>query len=116
MLYFEEEHLGISHRELVTHSFRSRFAIKIFLATVYPKMITIIAIWSINYFLHYIRIQVSYLNKGVSDLMNSDKALYTITESDIIYYKTRQSITHTYRQHPQRGNTKVTTSSLLLQL
>ena len=81
MLYFEEEHLGISHRELVTHSFRSRFAIKIFLATVYPKMITIIAIWSINYFLRYIRIKLINLIKVISALMISTHAFYTIPEA-----------------------------------
>ena len=48
---FREERLGLSHKELGTHSIRSCFSIDIFLARLYPKTIMIIGRWSINAFL-----------------------------------------------------------------
>ena len=36
-LYFVEERLGFSHKELVTHSIWSGFAMELYLAKVYPK-------------------------------------------------------------------------------
>ena len=50
-LSFGEEHLGFSHKEIVTHSLQSVFYMDIFLAGVYPETIIIIGRWSINEFL-----------------------------------------------------------------
>ena len=73
-LYFGEERLGISHKEVGTHSIRSGFAMELYLAKVYPEKIMIMGRWASSAFLHYIRIQVSDLSKGISNLMTNNHA------------------------------------------
>ena len=41
-LYFGEERLGLSHKEVGTHSIRSEFAMELYLAKVYPETIMIV--------------------------------------------------------------------------
>ena len=89
---------------------------ELFLARVYPEMITVIWRWSSNAFLRYIHIKASDPSKGISDLMAGMKAFYPIQEAEVIYYTPWKSITQIYRLHTQRGHTKVTTSFLLLPL
>ena len=80
-LSFGEEHLGLSHKEVGTHSLRSGFVMELFLSRLYPETIMIIGRYSRNAFLRYIRIQVINPSKGISNLMVSTRALYTIPES-----------------------------------
>ena len=40
-LYFSEERLGFSHKEVVTHSIQSGFSMELYLAKVYPETIMI---------------------------------------------------------------------------
>ena len=79
-LYFGEERLGLSHKEVGTHSIRSGFAMELYLDKVYPETITIMGRWASSAFLRYIHIQVSALNKGIITLMTSIHAFYTIPE------------------------------------
>ena len=60
-----------SHKEVGTHSLQSGFSMEILLARVYPETIMIIGRWSSNAFLRYIRIQVTDLSKGISNLILS---------------------------------------------
>ena len=70
-LSFGEERLGLSHKELGTHSIRSGFTMELYLAKVYPETIMIMGRWAIRSFLRYIRIQVSDISKGISTLKQS---------------------------------------------
>ena len=79
-LYFGEERLGLSHKEVGTHSIRSCVDIEIYLAKVYPETIMIMGKWSSRAFLWYIRIQVSDLSKLISTLMTDNHAFYIIPE------------------------------------
>ena len=80
-LYFREERLGFSHREVSTHSLRSEFYIELFLSRVYPETIMIIGRCSKNSFLRYIQIRFRNLRKFISDLMAGEKAFCTIPEA-----------------------------------
>ena len=77
---FGEERLGFSHKEVGTHSIWSGFAMELYLAKVYPETIMIMGQWASSAFLRYILIQVSDLRKGISTLMTTNHALYTILE------------------------------------
>ena len=79
-LSFGEEKLVFSHKEVVTHSIRSGFAMELYLAKVYPETIMIMGRWASSTFLRYIRIQVSDLRKGISTLMTNNHAFYSIPE------------------------------------
>ena len=68
-LYFGKERLGLSHKEVRTHSIRSGLAMEIYLAKVYPETIMIMGRWASSAFLQYIHIQVSELIKGIINLM-----------------------------------------------
>ena len=85
-LSFGGEILGFSHKVVVTHSIRSGFAMKIYLAKVYPETIMIMGRWASSAFLRYIRIQVSDLIKGISTLMTNNHAFYTIPEIEVVYH------------------------------
>ena len=77
-LYFGKEILGFSHKEVSAHSIWLGFAMELYMAKVYPEIIMIIGRWESSAFLWYIRIQVSDLSKGVSTLMTTNHAFYTI--------------------------------------
>ena len=77
-LYLREERLRFSDKKVFSHSLRSGSSVQLFLSRVYPKTIMIIGQWSRNAFLWYIWIQVSNLSKGISDVMVSTIAFYTI--------------------------------------
>ena len=79
-LYFGEDRLGFSHKEVGTHSTRLGFAMELYLAKVYPGTIMIMRRWASSAFLWYIRIQVSDIRKGISTLITHKHAFYTITE------------------------------------
>ena len=111
-----EERLGLSHKEVVTHSLQSGFAMKLFLEKLYPETIMIIGIWSSNVFLKYIWIQVSNISKGISDLVVSTSAFYTITRAEVIDYIPGQPGVQYHRLNPQQVITSNTTSYLLLPL
>ena len=68
-LYFGEERLGFSHKEVGTHYIWSGFAIELYLEKVYPETIIIMGRWASSALLRYIRIQVSKLSKSISTLM-----------------------------------------------
>ena len=86
-LSFGEERLGLSHKELGTHSIWSGFAMELYLAKVYLETVMIMGKWASRAFLRYIRIQISDLSKGISNLMTK------ITLSTQ-YYKYNLSTTH----------------------
>ena len=86
ILYFGEEILGFSHKELGTHSIRSGFSMELYLAKVYQETIMIMGRWSSSAFLRYIRIQVSDLRKSISTLMTNSHAFYTIPKIEIVYH------------------------------
>ena len=52
--YFGEERLGFSHKEVVTQSNRSGFAMELYLAKVYPETIMIMLRWASRALLRYI--------------------------------------------------------------
>ena len=83
-LYFGEEHLGFSHKEVVTHSLWFGVSVELFLEIVYPETIMITGLWSSNLFFGCIQIQFSNLNKGISDIMVSTQAFYTIPKEEVI--------------------------------
>ena len=53
-LYFGEERLGLSHKEVGTQSIRSGFAMELYLAKGYPLTIMIMGRWASSAFLRYI--------------------------------------------------------------
>ena len=59
---------------------------ELYLAEVYLKTIIIMGQWANIAFLRYIRIQVSDLSKGVSTLMTTNHAFYTILEIEVVYH------------------------------
>ena len=85
-LYFVEDQIGFSHKDLGTHSLKSGFYMDIFLIQLYQKTIMIIGRWSSNTFLHSIQILVRNSRKGISALVINTHIFYTITESEVIYY------------------------------
>ena len=76
-LSFGEEYLGLSHKEVVTPSLYSSFAMELFLASVYTETIMTIGKCSRNSFLWYIQIQVRNFNKGISDVVVSTRLILT---------------------------------------
>ena len=86
IIYFGEERLGFSHKEVGTQSIRSGFSMELYLAKVYPETIMIVVQWEIRAFLRYIRIQFSDLSKGISTLMTNNHDLYTIPEIEFVYH------------------------------
>ena len=86
-LYFGEEKLGFSHKEVGTHSIRSGFAMELYLDKVYPETIMIMGHWASSAFLRYTHIQVSELNKGISTLMINNHTFYKIPEIEVFYHK-----------------------------
>ena len=96
-LYFGEERLGFSHKEVGTHSIRSGFAMELYLAKVYPETIMIMGRWASSAFLRYICIQVSDLSKGISTLMTNNHAFYTIPEIEVVYHTPGQPDTDPQR-------------------
>ena len=85
-LSFGEERMGFSHKEVGPHSIWSGFAVKFYLSKVYPETIMIMGRWLSRAFLRYIRIQVSDLSKGISTLMTTNHAFYTIPEIEVVYH------------------------------
>ena len=79
-IYFGEKRLGLSHKEVGTHSIWSGSVMELYMAKVYPETIMIMRRWASSAFLRYIRIQVSDLSKGISTLMPNNQAFYTIPE------------------------------------
>ena len=77
-LSFGEERLGLSNKQVGTHSIWSEFAMELYLAKVYSETIMIMGRRASSAFLRYIRIQVSDISKGISTLMINNHALYTI--------------------------------------
>ena len=63
-----------------THSIRLWFSMELYLAKVYPETIIIMGQWEGSDLLRYIHIHVSDLSKGISTLMKTNHALYTIPE------------------------------------
>ena len=76
-----------------THSIWSGFDIELYLGKVYLETVMIMRQWSSSAFLRYISIQVSDLSKGISTLMKTNQAFYTILEIEVVYHKT----THTHK-------------------
>ena len=85
-LYFDEERLGFSHKEVGTHSIRSGFSMELYLAKVYPETIMIMGRWASSAFLRYILIQVRDISKGISTLMKNNHAFYTIPKIEVVYH------------------------------
>ena len=63
----------------------------------------IIGQWCSNAFIWYIRMQVRYLSKGISNLMVSTSSFYIIPEAEVIYYTTGQPGVQSHRLNPQQG-------------
>ena len=76
--FFVKEILGLSHKQVGTHSIRSGSAMELYLDKLYPEKIMIMGRWASSAFLCHIRIQVSDLIKGISNLMTNNHAFYTI--------------------------------------
>ena len=93
-LSFDEERLGLSHKEVGTHSIQSGFAMELYLAKVYPGTIMIMVRWASSAFLQYIRIQVSDLSKGISTLMTNNHAFCTISEIEVVYHTPEKNDTY----------------------
>ena len=70
---------------------------EIYLYKVYPETIMILGRWASSAFLRYIRIQVSDLRKGISNLMTYNQALYTIPEIKVVYHTPGQPDTDPQR-------------------
>ena len=77
-LYFGEDRLGFSHKEVGTHSIWSGFAMELYLVKVYLETIMIMVQWSSSALLRYFRIQVSDLRNGISTLITKNHAFSTI--------------------------------------
>ena len=75
---FGKDRLGLSHKEVGTHSIRSGFAMELYLEKVYPETIIIMGRWASSAFMRYICIHISNLSKGISNLMTKNHAFYTI--------------------------------------
>ena len=71
-LYFDKQRLGFPHKEVVTHSIWSGFAMELYLEKVLPETIMIMGRWAISAFLRYIGIQVSDQSKVISNLMTNN--------------------------------------------
>ena len=96
-LSFDEERLGLPHKEVGTHSIQSGFAMKLYLAKVYPKTVMIMGRWASSAFLRYICIQVRDISKGISTLMKNNHAFYTIPEIEVVYHTPGQPNTDPQR-------------------
>ena len=113
-LSFGEERLGLSHKEVGTHSIQSGFSMELYLAKVYPGTIMIMGRWESSAFLRYIRIQVSDLIKGTSNLMTNNHAFYKIPEIEVVYHTPGQNDTYPQRLSLNIRGLEHTTSSLSL--
>ena len=113
-LYFGEDWVGFSHKDMGTHSLQSEFSVELFLSWKYPETIMIMGICSRNAFLCYMHIHVINTTKEISAIMISTHNFYTIIEVGVISYNPGQSGTHIYRIHPNRGNTKSNNEYFLL--
>ena len=85
-LYFCEERLGLSHKEVGAHSIWSGFAMELYLSKVYLEAIMLMGQWERSALLWYIHIQVSDLSKGISTLMTNNHAFYTIPGIEVVYH------------------------------
>ena len=94
---FVEERLGLSHKEVDTHSIWSGSAMELYLTKVYPETIMIMGRWESSAFLQYIRIQVSDLSKGISTLMTTNHAFYKIPEMEVVYHTPGHNDTDPHR-------------------
>ena len=101
-LYFGEESLEFSNKDVWTHSLCSGFTMEIFIENLYSKIIMIMRRWASNAFLWYIRIQVRNLSKGISTLMTIKHAFYTIIEAEIVNHIPRQDDTEPHRMYLHR--------------
>ena len=96
-LSFDEEILGLSHKEVGTHTIRSGFSMELYLAKVYPEPIMIMGHWASSAFLWYIHIQISDISKCISNLMTNNHAFYTIPEVEVVYHTPGQPNTDPQR-------------------
>ena len=96
-LYFGEERLGFSQKEVGTHSMRSGFAMEFYLTKVYKETIIIMGRWASSAFLRYILFQVSDLNKGISTLTTNKQDFYTIPKIKVFHHKPGQNGTEPQR-------------------
>ena len=85
-LYFGEERMVFSHKEVWTHYIWSGFSMELYLTKLYPETIMIMGRWESRAFLRYICIQFSDLRKGIITLITNKKALYTITEAEVFHH------------------------------
>ena len=113
-LSFGEERVGYHIKRWSPTSYDQDFPWSSPWAQGYPEAIMIIGIWSNNSIFRYISIQISDLNKVISDLMVTTHAFYKIPEVEIIYYTPGQPSTQSHRLHPHEKNISNTTSSLTL--
>ena len=113
-LFFGEERLGFSQKEVGTHSIWSWFAMKLYLDKFYPETIMIMGRWASRAFLRYIHIQVSDLSKGISTLMTNNHAFYTIPEIEVFYHTPGQLDTDPQMLRLNKQRWEHTTSSLSL--
>ena len=95
--YFGKERLGLSHKEVGAHSIWSGFAMELYMAKLSPEKIMIMGQWESSAFLQYIRIQVTDLSKGISNLMKTNHALYKIPEIEVVYHTPGQDNTDPQR-------------------
>ena len=79
-LYFGEERMRFSHKEVGTHSIWSGFDMELYLAKLYPGIIMIMGRWVSSALLRYIRIQVNDLSRYISNLITTNHYFYTIPE------------------------------------
>ena len=70
---------------------------ELYLDKVYPETIMIMERWESSAFLRYIRIQVTDLSKGISNLLKTNHALYKIPEIEVVYHTPGQDNTYPQR-------------------
>ena len=63
------------------------------MAKVFQETTVIMGLWASSAFLQYIRIQVSDLNKVISNLMTKNHTFYTIPEIEVFYHTPGQNDT-----------------------
>ena len=85
-LFFGEEKLGFSQKEVGIPSLWSGFSMELFIYKLYPETLMIMGRWSRSSFLRCIHIQVSNLSKGMSTLMTKKQSFYKIMEAKIVYH------------------------------
>ena len=101
-IYFGEERLGFSHKEVGTHSIWSGFYMELYLYKLYPETIMIMERWISSDLMRYIRIQVSDLSKDISTLMANKQDFYTIPEIEVVYHTPGH-----YNTEPKRMNLNI---------